>query len=74
MHRRAAAAAILAAHLMGGAAFAQTLKVGSRNFTEQFIVAELYAAALEADGFKVERRGKSSPACSVKASTASRVA
>ena len=50
------AVAILAAHLVGGAAFAQTLKVGSKNFTEQFIVAELYAAALEADGFKVERK------------------
>ena len=50
------AVAILAAHLIGGAAFAQTLKVGSKNFTEQFIVAELYAAALEAAGFKVERK------------------
>jgi osmoprotectant transport system substrate-binding protein len=39
-----------------GAATAQTVKVGSKNFTEQFIVAELYAAALEAAGFKVERK------------------
>jgi osmoprotectant transport system substrate-binding protein len=53
---RTAAAAILAAYLVCGAALAQTLKVGSKNFTEQFIVAELYAAALEADGFKVERK------------------
>lgn len=37
-------------------AAAQTLKVGSKNFTEQFIVAELYAAALENAGFKVERK------------------
>ena len=37
-------------------ASAQTLKIGSKNFTEQFIVAELYAAALEAAGFKVERK------------------
>ena len=36
-------------------ASAQTLKVGSKNFTEQFVVAELYAGALEAVGFKVER-------------------
>src|SRR6187401_120727 len=46
----------LAACLAGGAATAQTLKVGSKNFTEQFVVAELYAAALEAAGFKVERK------------------
>jgi osmoprotectant transport system substrate-binding protein len=37
-------------------AAAQTIKVGSKNFTEQFIVAELYAASLEAAGFKVERK------------------
>jgi osmoprotectant transport system substrate-binding protein len=48
--------AIVAALAMAGSASAQTLKVGSKNFTEQFIVAELYAAALEAAGFKVERK------------------
>jgi osmoprotectant transport system substrate-binding protein len=37
-------------------ASAQTIKVGSKNFTEQFIVAELYAAALENAGFKVDRK------------------
>jgi osmoprotectant transport system substrate-binding protein len=37
-------------------ALAQNLKVGSKNFTEQFVVAELYAGALEAAGFKVERK------------------
>lgn len=35
---------------------AQTVKVGSKNFTEQFIIAEIYAAALENAGFKVERK------------------
>jgi osmoprotectant transport system substrate-binding protein len=50
-----AAAAFIAA-IGGGVASAQTLKVGSKNFTEQFIVAELYAASLEAAGFKVERK------------------
>ena len=50
------AAIVLALCLDCGAAAAQTLKVGSKNFTEQFIVAELYAAALEAAGFKVERK------------------
>ncbi|HET7031878.1 MAG TPA: glycine betaine ABC transporter substrate-binding protein [Casimicrobiaceae bacterium] len=39
-----------------GAAFAQTVKVGSKNFTEQFILAEIYAQALEASGIKVERK------------------
>jgi osmoprotectant transport system substrate-binding protein len=54
--RRAAAAALLAASVICGPALGQTLKVGSKNFTEQFIVAELYAAALEASDFKVERK------------------
>jgi osmoprotectant transport system substrate-binding protein len=36
--------------------FAETIKVGSKNFTEQFIVAEIYAQALEKSGFTVERR------------------
>lgn len=48
--------AFAAALLAAGPAAAQTLKVGSKNFTEQFVVAELYAAALEAAGFKVERK------------------
>jgi osmoprotectant transport system substrate-binding protein len=37
-------------------AFAQTIKVGSKNFTEQYILAEIYAAALEGAGIKVERK------------------
>lgn len=37
-------------------AFAEIVKVGSKNFTEQFIVAEIYALALEREGFTVERR------------------
>src|SRR5262245_51813427 len=50
------AAIVLALCLACGVAAAQTLKVGSKNFTEQFVVAELYAGALEAAGFKVERK------------------
>src|SRR5258708_12583749 len=50
------AAAALAVVALGSTASAQTLKVGSKNFTEQFIVAELYAASLEAAGFKAERK------------------
>lgn len=37
-------------------AHAQTVKVGSKNFTEQYVLAEIYAAALENAGLKVERR------------------
>jgi glycine betaine/choline ABC-type transport system substrate-binding protein len=33
-----------------------TITVGSKNFTEQFILGELYAQTLEAQGFKVRRR------------------
>src|SRR4029434_2405605 len=32
------------------------VRVGSKNFTEQFVVAEIYAQALEAAGIKVERK------------------
>ncbi|HVS56500.1 MAG TPA: glycine betaine ABC transporter substrate-binding protein [Casimicrobiaceae bacterium] len=32
------------------------VKIGSKNFTEQFVVAEIYAQALEATGLKVERK------------------
>src|SRR4051812_6960412 len=34
----------------------QAVRVGSKNFTEQFVLAELYAQALEASGIKVERK------------------
>jgi osmoprotectant transport system substrate-binding protein len=33
-----------------------TIKVGSKNFTEQYILGELYAQALEAAGYPVERK------------------
>jgi osmoprotectant transport system substrate-binding protein len=32
------------------------VRVGSKNFTEQFVLGELYAQALEASGVKVERK------------------
>jgi osmoprotectant transport system substrate-binding protein len=34
----------------------QPVRVGSKNFTEQFILGELYAQALEANGIKAEKR------------------
>jgi len=33
-----------------------TVAVGSKDFTEQFIVAEMYAQLLENEGFTVERK------------------
>ncbi|AEB12252.1 ABC transporter substrate-binding protein [Marinithermus hydrothermalis] len=43
---------------MLGAALAQkgTVTIGSKNFTEQFILGEMMAQALEAQGFKVNRK------------------
>jgi osmoprotectant transport system substrate-binding protein len=52
---RLAAVALTAFAVAAAPALAQ-VKVGSKNFTEQFIVAEIYAQALEAAGIKVERK------------------
>ena len=53
------AAVVVAAACAGGAAPAgdrPTIRIGSTNFTEQLIVGELYAQALEAGGYKIERK------------------
>jgi osmoprotectant transport system substrate-binding protein len=54
------ARALLAALALGIAASTAgaqpAVRVGSKNFTEQFVLAELYAQALEASGIKVERK------------------
>jgi osmoprotectant transport system substrate-binding protein len=42
--------------LLSAGADAQTVRVGSKNFTEQFILGEMYAAAFEANGIRVERK------------------
>ena len=52
---RSLTAAVAALLLAAAPALAQ-IKIGSKNFTEQFVVAEIYAQALEAAGIKVERR------------------
>ena len=44
------------AYLLASVPAAAQVTVGSKNFTEQFVVAELYSQALEAAGIKVERR------------------
>ncbi|WP_184358178.1 glycine betaine ABC transporter substrate-binding protein [Rhizobium sp. BK602] len=50
----------IAAAVMAAATFkpatAEPIKVGSKNFTEQYILAEMYAALLEKAGFQVERK------------------
>ena len=51
----AIAAAVMATVAVKPAA-AEAIKVGSKNFTEQYILAEMYAALLEDAGFEVERK------------------
>ena len=46
----------LIAACLAAPSFAQTVKVGSKNFTEQFIVAEIYAQALQSAGIKSQTR------------------
>ena len=48
--------AALAAMALLPAQAQQALRVGSKNFTEQFVLGELYAQALEAAGIKVEKK------------------
>jgi osmoprotectant transport system substrate-binding protein len=52
---RTLVAGLAAVFIAASPALAQ-VKVGSKNFTEQFVVAEIYAQALEAAGVKVERK------------------
>lgn len=57
----AAPAALLAAALLltaapSPAAERPTVKIGSKNFTEQLVLGEMYALLLEKAGFKVERK------------------
>jgi osmoprotectant transport system substrate-binding protein len=53
---RRQALAFLAAPLLGRCAFdVSAIRVGSKNFTESFVIAEIYAQALEAAGLHVER-------------------
>jgi osmoprotectant transport system substrate-binding protein len=46
----------LIAACLAAPSYAQTVKVGSKNFTEQFIVAEIYAQALQSAGVKAQTR------------------
>jgi osmoprotectant transport system substrate-binding protein len=49
-------AAVAIAIALGTTTTSAQVRVGSKNFTEQFVLAELYAQALEANGIKVERK------------------
>lgn len=54
---RARALAVLAsAPLLASCASRQSVKVGSKNFTESIVIAEIYAQTLERAGLPVERR------------------
>ena len=56
---RSRALAILAAAPLAGCGRrlgSNTIKVGSKNFTEELILGELYAQTLEGNGFEVTRR------------------
>ena len=54
---RKRAIALLAGSLLApSCATAQSIRVGSKNFTESIVVAELYAQTLEAAGYRVTRR------------------
>ena len=50
------ALASAAALLFSTAQAQQPVRVGSKNFTEQFVLGELYAQALEANGIKTEKK------------------
>lgn len=47
---------VIACNGGGGGAGGTTVKVGSKDFTEEFILGEMYALVLENSGFKVERK------------------
>jgi osmoprotectant transport system substrate-binding protein len=58
MRRPSFALVVALVAVLGGAlaAGAATVRIGSKNFTEQLILGELYAQALEARGIAVERK------------------
>jgi len=53
---RAIASLASAAAVAACGSGARTIRVGSKNFTESFVIAEIYAQALERAGLHVERR------------------
>jgi len=49
------AAALLPSCSGGGSGAGNAIRIGSKNFTEEFVIAEIYAQALESKGLKVDR-------------------
>lgn len=47
---------LISAGCGGGAQSGEVIRVGSKDFTEQFIIGEMYAQLLEDAGFRVERK------------------
>jgi len=54
--RAQAIALVAAAPLLARCGSTSAIRVGSKNFTESFIIAEIYAQALEGAGMQVQRR------------------
>jgi osmoprotectant transport system substrate-binding protein len=54
--RWSAVVALLAALMIASVNAQQPVRVGSKNFTEQFVLGEIYAQALEAAGIKTEKK------------------
>jgi osmoprotectant transport system substrate-binding protein len=54
--RRRALGALASFALLPACAPPDTIRVGSKNFTESILIAEIYALALEAAGMRVQRR------------------
>ncbi len=52
----AAASAAASGAASGAAGTKPTIKIGSTNFSEQGLLAEIYAQALESNGYKMERK------------------
>lgn len=56
LSRRRALALVAVTPLVARCAFdGSSIRVGSKNFTESFVIAEIYAQSLEASGMRVER-------------------
>src|SRR5262245_9312382 len=53
---RIAALAVTASFAVGTASYAQNLTVGGKDFTEQFLVAEMTKLLLENKGYKVDKK------------------
>lgn len=56
LSRREVLGMLVAAAALPSCGAGNAIRVGSKNFTESFVIAEIYAQALEAKGLRVDRR------------------